>query len=233
MSAPGEVGLLEVVDASFATAEQDFAKLVEQRRRGRGDVALTYRHAQHRLGAARLPLEARRIFTQQFGKRYPVDAGHFRRVRNEFSGAPAPDHDRGHHETRAGGEIIKAPEHRLLRQLEADLLREFPQGTHLRRFTGVQTATGQCPLSRVPAQVARPPGENQGRLVPPLAVLRETVEVRAKALLDNGEGHRRVMVVIDIVAAHAERSEPTLQQLPQARTAEEIRFVDHDTFANR
>lgn len=227
------MGLLEVVDAGVATAEEDFAKLVEQRRRGRRDAAVPHRHAQDRLGAARLHFESRRILAQQFCKRYAVNAGHLRRVRNEFPGTTAPDHHRRHHETGAGGEVVEASEYRGGRQFEADLLGELAQGAHLRRLAGVESTTRQGPLPGVPAQVARPPGKDERGFRAPLAVLGESIEIRTETLLDDGQGHGGVVMIVDLVAAHGERLEPALEQLPQGGTADEIRFVAHDTFANR
>ena len=206
------MGLLEMIYPGVAFPQQHLTELIEQRRCRGSDGTLTYGHAQYGVVTALLNFEAGRIRTQQFQQRNAVDARHLLRIGRQFACSAPPDHNRRHHESGSGGEVVEPAEDGVGAQREPHFLLELPQGTFLGRLARVEATPRQRPLPRMAAHVFGTSGENQRRLATPGIMHGQTFEIGTKALLHHREGHRSMQTFVDQVLTRIEAPETLTEQ---------------------
>ena len=112
------------------------------------------------------------------------------------SAASPPQRTTGGDEPRARGEVIEATEHRRFGKGKTHLLFELPERRLLRRLPGIKPPSRERPLPRMAPQGEGPARQEQGRRCRRRRKGRKPRQVRPYPLLNHGEGHGGVVMVI-------------------------------------
>lgn len=121
-SAPGEHGLLEVIDSRRNAAQCHFAKLVDDRRRGCVNVRAEHGNGDHGAIAFRNLAQTRNPRALEQAERYAVHLGDFGWIRFEAQAGTSPHYHRGNDESRTRRVVVEPAEDRIRVQVDADLL---------------------------------------------------------------------------------------------------------------
>src|SRR5262245_108515 len=122
---------------------QEFAELVDQRRRRRMDMAAMEAEADHPARALGNAGEAEGIVLLDLVKRDARDGRNLRRVRNYRDAPPRPHHDRCDQVAGTGRVIVEQAKHLALAEFKAKLLVQLTQRGLRLRLAGIAAPAWQ------------------------------------------------------------------------------------------
>ena len=186
-------------DAGVPSKKSDLTKLIDHRRRGRGNRGVAHRHAQHRRPISVGRFQPRRVLAKELLERNAMYGFHLAGIGTQRPYGAAPADHGGDVETGASHEVVQAAHDRISAELETDFLIQFTQSRFFRGLARVDPATRQRPLAGVTAERQRTPRENKRGAGLPRLERREPGHVGAQTLIDDGEGNGG-LAFADVVA---------------------------------